>query len=236
MLKIVLSTLISFILASCSFEAGDGAGSSNQAAADGRFIQALEPSRFLNETEIARLRRICKATAEARARSETYFDRDLQFVFSVQKRGCGESTLTSLGSAVAVFRRPVSGTPYLETIGNVSIIEDLLYEDHPYLSPLCSNIDTNTTISNQRSLGSDQLLYEFLINESMEVLQVTRFRTQPSGQVTANLVDTYKIYTEAITQNSEILGDVYERTQVLPCPTSTQTQTRFQRLNQVQRL
>jgi hypothetical protein len=237
MFKISLFTLALLFFSACSLETGENAAdSANNPPGSNRFIQPLQPERFLTETEVARLARICRATNEARMRTDSFFDGELQYVFSLQRRDCGQGSLVNRGTGIALFRRPVSGSAYLETVTSVSMVTDLLFDTHPYLNSLCSNIDTNTTIINRRADGSDILLYELLSNESMDVLQVTRYRTQANGSTTPAVVDIYKVYTEAITRNADILGDVYERTQVLPCSSSNQTQTRFQRLNQVQRL
>jgi hypothetical protein len=70
----------------------------------------------------------------------------------------------------------------------------------------------------------------------MDTLIVTRYRVQSNGDVLPTTVDSYKVYTEAMTSNQNILGNVYERSQTLPCQERTQTQVRFQRLNQIQQL
>jgi len=235
MFRITALSLLLFVTTSCSLDSGKEPVGNNPGN-DGRFIQPLQPERFLTELELARLTRLCRATTRARERADSYFDRDLQYLFSLQQRNCGSSAMIDSGNGVAIFRRPLTGSPYLETLGSVRIIEDLLFDSHPYLSVPCTRLNNNQSVSNQYSDGTDRLLYEYVERENMDTLIVTRYRVQSNGDVLPATVDSYKVYTEAMTRNENILGNVYERSQTLACQVRTQTQVRFQRLNQIQQL
>lgn len=231
MLKSLWIALILLTLSSCRlFTSSDD----DTPAQDPRLIQPLQPPRNFTGAEIGRITRLCDASKELRLRLDGFFDRDLQYTFDLQRKRCIDTTLAPAGNGRGIFRRPVSGTPFLESVGTSNLIEDFFLDTHPYLAGLCQDLRTNLSLTNQRTLGSDQLIYEVFESERMDAIQITRYRPLASGELAVALIDTYKVYTEAVTRNQDILGEVFERSQTLPCPISTQSQTRFQRLVQVQ--
>jgi hypothetical protein len=105
MFRITALSFLFLVISSCSLDTGnDPLG--NTPGDDGRFVQPLQPERFLTEIELARLSRLCRAATRARERADGYFDRDLQYLFSLEQRSCGSTVMVDSGNGSRFFVAP----------------------------------------------------------------------------------------------------------------------------------
>jgi hypothetical protein len=226
--------LVLMISASCEFSSNEA---NNPDSPDRRFITPLEPERLLNPVERARLVRLCESGQSARERLDTLFDRELIFSFDFRQRECGNEEFGQTSQVMAELRKPFRGQPTLEGLSNALVIGDFFTDRHPLLNDICAKAFAGEEIPNTWTAQTNDERLQFTVGnvQNHDGIQITRFTPNREGNWQARSIDNFVVVTGITTSNRSRHGEVFERSQTLPCSEGQQSQTRFQRLRSIQR-
>lgn len=188
----------------------------------------IEPTEYLSAEEKKLLQNICEAVDRASLRYDSSFDRQYRYTLQASRRRCTEDAYQIVGDFEANFRKAINlVTPYLEPIQpGAPLLPDLLSSSTPELEKICALSEDQQV---PQALGNEQerWSYKLIRLEGYDTIEIEHFRGD-----TFRSLDQYAVVTARDGELPE--GEIFLRTQTLPCLSEGERQSFRQRLQKIE--
>lgn len=176
---LLIMSLAILLITSCD----KGGEPNNQTPGSGERIGEIEApvQRNFTTAELGIARRICGALKYKREKMETLSNMTEQFRMIGEIKNCNTPMSSSAQFSVAISNANSAQLEYEALTTRSSYFKDVVTDRTGVMGTMCDSINTSDTVGNQVLSGSSYLRVNFLIRDSYDTIEISKFTRDGNG-------------------------------------------------------